>query len=302
MTEFYSWTRDAQICVTILLALCVLAQGPAMILSYYRRPYNRVRFFENMQEPFVLFQVIVLSLMHGQVMYNYCLTIITPAGYAALRYISVAAIITTVSIIIAATKKARTLPVIAISCLALPEMERLTGGAYAWFYISALFFWLARGVCICIHRYREINTGISALSIKNAIDSLHTGVLFSEPDGFVLLANGQIHRLMTILTGTVHRNCRIFYEALASGEFQDGCQKTEFEGHIVCLLPDQSAWMFTRTELQIRNKPYIQLLAADITERWTLTAQLLQHEDQLKLYGSELTDTIANLHILYRYH
>jgi glucose-6-phosphate-specific signal transduction histidine kinase len=58
--------------------------------------------------------------------------------------------------------------------------------------------------------------------------------------------------------------------------------------------------MFTRKEIKIKNRPYTQLVAADISERWDLTARLRQTEESLKLRGEELKDTIAGLNTLCR--
>ena len=176
----------------------------------------------------------------------------------------------------------------------------LKGRVFIWICLAVILVLLTRSICISLLRYREIKTDISVLSVKNAIDSLHTGILFSDPHGFILLSNAQMQRLMTEITGRIQRNGWHFYCMLASGDLRPGCRKTEFEGQIVCLLPEGSAWMFTKTELPIGKKVYIQLTAADITERWELTAQLQRQGIQLECRGEELKRTIANLHILSR--
>jgi len=147
-------------------------------------------------------------------------------------------------------------------------------------------------------RFRELRTNLSAISVKTAIDSLHTGVLFSERKGYILLSNARMQRLMTVISGKVSRNGNRFYDLLQAGDVQPGCEKRELEMQLVYLLPDHSAWMFTRTELNIRGKSYFQLTAADITERWDLTMRLRQQEDKLKQRSEEISETIANLHIL----
>ncbi|MDR2686577.1 MAG: hypothetical protein LBB75_02405, partial [Oscillospiraceae bacterium] len=126
------------------------------------------------------------------------------------------------------------------------------------------------------------------------------GLLFSEPVGFILLSTAQMQRLMTVISGRVQRSSWDFYSLLAYGPLRPGCRKAAFEGQIVCLLPDNSAWMFTCTELRIGRKLYLQLTATDVTERWELTAQLQRQNDQLGPKSDELKRTIANLHILSR--
>jgi signal transduction histidine kinase len=128
---------------------------------------------------------------------------------------------------------------------------------------------------------------------------MRSGVVFGEPDGFILLCNAQMQRLMTAITGKVRRNLNQFYELLAE-RIEPGCEKREFEGRVVCLLPDSSAWMFNKTELLIGRKKYIQLTASDITQQWELTERLRRQNDQLKRRSVELKETIDNLHILSR--
>jgi nitrate/nitrite-specific signal transduction histidine kinase len=103
---------------------------------------------------------------------------------------------------------------------------------------------------------------------------------------------------MVTVSGKIQRNINHFYELLTTGAIEPRCRTTEFEGHVVCLLPDNSAWMFTKTELNIGKSKYIQLTTADVTERWRLTEQLRRQNDQLKHRSEELNDAIANLHVL----
>ena len=64
------------------------------------------------------------------------------------------------------------------------------------------------------------------------------------------------------------------------------------------MLPDETAWVFTKTEMQIKNKQYIQITATDITRRWALTAELRRQEGLLISRGEELREMIVNLQTL----
>ena len=190
--------------------------------------------------------LLLCSLLYGQVVLSVDSGLIAPIGYGALRI-------------------------------------GIQGRGLLWGFIAGLLFLTARGVWLCLRRYREIATGISALSVKNAIDSLHSGVLFSRPDGCVLLCNAQMQRLMTMMTGRIQHS-GVDFDALLTSD--------------VCRLPDGTVWRFSRTRLQIKKKPYIQLTAADITERWELTAQLRRQNDQLAQKSEELKAAAANLRTL----
>jgi len=127
-----------------------------------------------------------------------------------------------------------------------------------------------------------------------------TGVMFCEQDGFILLVNEQMQRLMTIITGKTQRNGRHFVSLLTLGEIEPGCRITWFEGQNVCLLPDNSAWIFGISELHIKRKVYTQITATDITERWRLTSELQPQSEELLLRQKELNEAIDNLQIVSR--
>ena len=234
MSEFYGWPWPARLAVTLLLALCVLAQTLAAVLCWYNR--KRLR---GLPELGLLALILYGSALYGQVLNSFDLGLIAPMPYRGS----------------------------------------------AWVFLAALLLLLlARGIAVSLRRSREIRTGISALSIKNAIDSLHTGVLFGEPDGYILLCNARMQRLMTAVAGKVYRNGGAFWALV--------------EEQPLRRLPDGSVWMFTRTELRIERKRYIQLTAADITRRWELTAQLQRQNEELQQRSEELKRTIADLHAL----
>jgi len=286
--------------ITSVLAVSVLSQTLAVILSYYRYPRNRKWAFETLLELLALIHIFVCSLMHGQAMQAYDSGIVPHAGYAYARIMVFIAIVLISIVVIALSRKPWPLLIIAASSLSLPLTEQLMAGAFAYLYTSAVLYWLVRSIQVNLIRAREMRTNISSLSIINAIDSLNTGVMFCEDNGFVLLSNVQMQRLMTAITGKAYQNGRRFYGLLTLGSIEPGCKITWFEGQNVCLLPDGSAWIFSVAELKIRRKKYTQITATDITEQWKLTAELQAQNHELIQSQGELSDTIANLHILSR--
>ena len=194
----------------------------------------------------------------------------------------------------------RVLPLIAASALTLPILETQLGKAFSYSYLVVMLFWLARSILVALNRYKEIKENLSAMSIKNAMDSLQTGVMFCEEDGFIVLSNTRMQYIMKALTGKVSRNGRQFYGLLTLGEIEPGCTISWFEGQNVCMLPDGTAWRFSITELWAGRKKYYQLTAADVTISWQLTARLAPKNDELLQRQNELSKTIKNLHILTR--
>ena len=300
MAYFYTWPRVVTYIITITFALCVLLQTLATVISFHRYPRNRTQVLETLLELSVLFQIFACSLLHGQAVLGYADNIIAPTGYGTLRIVIYIMIVLLSIAVIISSRNLKPLFIIAAASLTLPVSERLTGNIFAYLYIAAIFFWLIRSVFVGLSRYRENNKSLSSLSIKSAIYSMNTGIMFCEHDGYTLLSNEQMQRLMLAITGKVQRNGKIFFSLLTLGDINPECRITWFEEQNVCLLPDGSAWIFNLTELLIKRKKYIQLTATDISERWKLTAELQPQSEELQRRQKELSEAIKNLHILSR--
>ena len=75
----------------------------------------------------------------------------------------------------------------------------------------------------------------------------------------------------------------------------------ELDDQIVYLLGDDTAWMFTKTEINLDRKNYVHISAVDVSEQWKLTLQLQVQEQELKEKGIELKKVISNLNFLSKY-
>ena len=303
---FYTWPATARSVVSFFFAICVLSQTLTAILSFYRQSRTRVQIYENVLELLVLAQVLVCSMLFGQVIQAGRIGLIPTNRHAGLRIVLFALITVLVIITFATQLKSlrKRLPSLLSPLLAayltLPSLEALAGKGFAYIYLAAILFWFIRSISVAMFCYRDIKANLSALSIKIAMDSLHTGVVFCEEDGFILLANMQMQQLMIALTGAAHRNGRYFYELLTLGEVEPGCEISRIEGQSVYLLPNGTAWKFSAHELHAGRNKYFQLTAAEVTERWKLTALLRRENDELLGRQKELNKTISNLHTLTR--
>lgn len=282
--------------LTITIVVTVLFQTLATVLSCHRRPWTGGRLIENLFEVFVLLLVFVLSLQHGQVVKNYASSIIPPTGYTNLRLGCFIGLAVLAFIIFVANKKSDYLIWAAVTGLAL--LEKAAGHCYPYLFGATLLSLLGRSLNILRTRSVDLRKNLSALSIKYAVDSLHTGVLFCESDGFILLLNAQMRRLMKRITGSISHNGNRFYQALTSGDHKPDCKSITFHGQIVCLLPEGSAWLFSRAVLSIKRKKYSQLTATDISQRWALIEQLQQQQTELTAKRDELNLALAQVHTL----
>lgn len=300
MAEFLSWSHAARQILTFLIALSVLSQTLLIIFSFRRYPRNYKYMLGSTLEVFVLLGILVYSLMHGQALHSYFSGIIAPLGYEVLRLIAFVLISMTSFLVVILTWRVWPLTIVLLFLPLLPSMERILDAGFAYLIFASIVILLTRGISLSLLRAKEIGCSISASSIKNTVDSLHTGVLFCESDGFILLINEQMQRLMKTISGGLYRNGKQFYNYLAASEVKSEYRRVEFEGQIVFLLPDNTAWMFTNSVLEIKGKYYSQLAATDITQQWLLTEKLQKQEKELTIKSAQLRESIVNLQVLNR--
>ncbi|NLC40675.1 MAG: hypothetical protein GX763_07140, partial [Clostridiaceae bacterium] len=233
-----------------------------------------------------------------QMIHSYDTTIIAPIAYAILRSVAFVLITLTGLLLTVIVRKPSLLFIILLFLPLLTFLESRLNGGFAYLFFVTTLLLLLRGIVFSLRRLKEIRSTISASSIKNTIDSIHTAVLFSEPDGLILLINEQMLRLMKAISGKLQRNAKEFYDLLTSGELAPEMQREEFEGQILLYLPDATAWIFSLSKLKIKDKDYFQLAATDITRQWNLTAELQRQEAELKVKSEQLRESIDSLHLL----
>ena len=300
MTEFYTFSSLAHIFITFILGICVMTQCLALVLNLYRRSLilTSPRVFENLYEVSILCEIFVFSLLHGQMINGYGNGFVALTGYENIRIFVFILVLMLAIVVCVLTRTVLPLGVIMASVISLPILEGALGHIFPWLFISALLFFLGRSIKICISSVTAIRTNISALSVINAVDTLHTGVLFSENDGHILLSNHQMQNLMISITGKVFRNSMEFYDMLVSGKDESRYKKDELDGQIVYILTDGTAWILTKTDIPLRMKNYVHISLADVSELWELTTKLQLQSQKLRQKSDELKKTIANLHIL----
>ncbi|NLC03639.1 MAG: hypothetical protein GX787_05080 [Tissierellia bacterium] len=298
MIEFFSLSWGIHIFVVFILGICVLSQTLVLVFSFFRHGLTTTKVFENLLELSILFQIILFAILFGEMGNGYKNGLVLSSGYENLRISIFLVVLILVIIVSILTKDWLFFTIIPATLISLPLIENVLGSAFPWFFIFALIFLLLRSIKICISSIIAIRTDISALSVVHAVDTLHTGVLFSENDGYTLLSNHQMQNFMIATTGKIFRNPIEFYDLLLSDQYERNYKKAELEGQIVYILPDGSAWMLTKTDISFLMKNYIHISVADVSQLWELTAKLQQQEEELRYKSEELKRTIANLHIL----
>lgn len=298
MIEFFTFSWIIKIIIIFILGISVLIQALTLMLSIYRSSSTSPRILENLLEIFILIEILVLSMMLGQVMDAYKSGFVVPTGAESIRIIIFIVILILVLLISIFNKKLSAFSVIAATAVSLPIIESLLEKAYPWLFVTALLFLLIRGVKISLASIKVIKSNISILSVVYAVDNLQTGVLFSDNDGQIILSNYQMQKLMIAITGKIFRNSKEFYKVLLSDHYKERYKKAAIEGRVAYLLPNGTAWIFNKTDLLLRMKNYTHISATDVSDIWKLTEKLQLQAHELADKSDELKDRIANLHIL----
>ena len=300
LSKLYLWPPALRIFLSFLLALAVLMQTFVFVISVYRRLHGRSRILEILFESSVILLIFCCSLLHGELMESFEMGIVTAPGYAVLRTLTCLSACGVSAVLSVVRRRPLMLFYIPAALLIFPMAEALPGGTFSWLFCVAVLFWLLRAIYMSIYGLMKARKMVTEISIKNAIDTLRTGVLFYESDGNIILCNESMQKLMTGLTGRVRRNGRRFAARMMNGPYPENCTRTSFEGQTVCLLPDSTAWMFSENEIDMRGRRYIQLTASDMTEQWRMTEELQRSRASLQRKSEELKFTIENLQTLCR--
>lgn len=155
----------------------------------------------------------------------------------------------------------------------------------------ALCLGMAAGVCLLWRGFRRGDADrITPSSIKEATDTLPSGLCFCREDGRVLLVNRAMEALCRRLTGEALVNGRLFFEALSGGALPEGCQRAGSPEEPLILLPDGAAWSFSRRRLQDGQLRVDLLVAADVTELYNKTRALSRAREEVTALNRRLTD------------
>ena len=158
-----------------------------------------------------------------------------------------------------------------------------------WTVAGALLL-LAVAVCamFCV-LYRQGRDQISSMSVKEAADSLPSGLCFYLPGGRIILVNRAMEHLCRQITGDQLTNGEQFWKRLFSDSSQPIKRPPETESAPLFVLADGTAWSFIQSDSLYRGAPIHMLVAADVTELYQKTCTLRSLQDELAGLNQRLT-------------
>ena len=123
---------------------------------------------------------------------------------------------------------------------------------------------------------------ISAMSVKEATDSLPSGLCFYLPGGRIMLVNRSMETLCRQYTGGALINGERFRQALLSGGTP-------------LLLPDGSAWTVAESTAEYDGATLHMLMATDVTELYRKNRSLQDMRRELDALNERLTDYLREI-------
>ena len=139
MIEFMSFSWIFRMFITVLLGVCVLAQTLAIVLNHHSKRLSTRLMFENALEIIILFEILIFSLMHGQIVSGYKNGFIVATGYENLRTFMFFITLILIILVTSLSKKVFPLIVIPAAIISLPAAEIILAEFFPWFFISKNF-------------------------------------------------------------------------------------------------------------------------------------------------------------------
>ena len=297
MAEFYRFPHWMLTASVMVVALCILLQTRTISYSIRRLRTGWVRRVENGLECTILVVLFLFAALLGQVQYALFCGFVAPGRYDLVRqlvFLLAAALGATAAV---GTERVWPFFVISGTAVLLPMAETIAGAAYPFLFLGSVLFFLLRSAHVCLLRRRELQTQISSVSVKEAIDTLNTGLLFFRPEGEILLYNRRMDALAQQM-GQPLQNGRTFRQLLEQGPLPDGCVREVLGGQQVFRLPDASVWSLSFYDIPMGHRTWILLTADDVTQRWDAVTLLARQNRALEKRGQELRHTIEHLQVI----
>ncbi|MDO4720401.1 MAG: hypothetical protein Q4A78_07040 [Peptostreptococcaceae bacterium] len=139
----------------------------------------------------------------------------------------------------------------------------------------------------------EISTSITRLSIKEAMDKIPVGNMFCSEDDRILFVNPAMNRAMKELGFREYESGERFWSKICGMDVVGSnirCESACEQERDVCILrtDEGSSWEFSKTEVRIRDRRYMNISAIDVSEKDKLNIVLNNQYEELREIEREL--------------
>ncbi|NLF45480.1 MAG: hypothetical protein GX581_05325, partial [Syntrophomonadaceae bacterium] len=248
-------------------------------------------------EALIVVHLLVLSIMLRTVNGELNASTITVGIYDQMRWVvGLLILFTGLGGYLTTKGKLSTISGIFFVLLTLPFMENLPYGGFTLCFIISILLFVGRAFVLYRREQIRQKVEITGYSVKEALDSQHSGILFAESDGSILLVNRQMLFLMEEFTGSQQRNAEKFWGALQEGSSPGLRCDDHFPGDF-CLMNTvkEGTWQLVRKKVAWRGKDICQIIATDVTEEEAANRKLQEYHRQLEEKKEQLQIVLDNL-------
>ena len=130
---------------------------------------------------------------------------------------------------------------------------------------------------------------ITPMSVREAVDSLPSGICCFLMDGRILMINTAMQDLCKAL-GRLPLSGKEIREGLFSGMLVSGYRVTALEDTVLIAAPDGTVWSLEKRNGSIDGKAVHSVIATDVTELYQKTVLLRRREEKLSELNERLTE------------
>lgn len=140
-------------------------------------------------------------------------------------------------------------------------------------------------------RKRSITRG----TVRDAVNKLEYGLLYSEPDGTVNLMNRVMSNLVKKLTGREVHNSDLFWNKVVSYEKNESAKRIDFSDGPAFLFDDGKVWSFKKVNLNDGDRSFDEIIARDVTDLYQKTEKMKQDIAELEVKEAELYNVFKKI-------
>lgn len=151
-----------------------------------------------------------------------------------------------------------------------------------WSVILIAFAVSALGALWLVLVVKKRMSSLTAMSVKDALSVLSSGLCFYDETGRVLLLNDQINEECKLITGESLYDGKAFWTSLCENRAEEGIIITQSEGSIIVERNDGSATCYKRIVHDFDGKTVYELSGTDITKELALKKETEQKNENLR--------------------
>lgn len=131
---------------------------------------------------------------------------------------------------------------------------------------------------------------ITNRSIKEAVDTLPTGIVCYDDDGKIIFKNITMEKLCKRMTGKALLNGNHFEESAFSQSEIEEANRLHFDGRKLRLLSENEIWCFYKSAITDGSVTYSMINAVDISEEYDKTRYLEEQKESVRELNIKLSE------------